>query len=351
MDRQNTSAAVLVEIGQPLQIWDLAIPALKPGQVLVDVAFSGVCHTQLLEIEGKRGHDRFIPHTLGHEGSGVVVETGPGVSKVKSGDHVVLTWIKGEGADVGSTSYQHSTQIVNSGAISTFMRRTIISENRLVPIPQTMPLREAALLGCAFPTGAGIVFKSAGVKPGDSVAIFGAGGIGLSAVAAASLMNADPIVAVDIHDYKLQLAASLGARHTINSAQGDAVATLLALTGGRGFDVVIEAVGRKETMEAAFQATRDHGGVCVLAGNLPHGETISVNPFHLIRGRRMVGTWGGETQPDRDIALYARLHESGKLKLAALATGDYSLDDINQAFADLKRGAVGRALIDMERVP
>src|SRR6266540_7172576 len=131
----QTDAAVLVELNQPLRLLALAVPDLKPGQVLVDVAYSGVCHSQLHEIRGRRGPDRFLPHTLGHEGSGTVRAIGPGVSKVKPGDRVVLTWIKGEGADVPATTYASELGAVNSGAISTFMRRTITCENRVVPVP------------------------------------------------------------------------------------------------------------------------------------------------------------------------------------------------------------------------
>ncbi len=345
---RHTEAAVLFELAQPLRLLELSIPNLKAGQVLVDVTFSGVCHSQLLEVRGKRGQDRFLPHTLGHEGSGTVVEVGEGVAKVKPGDRVVLSWIKGKGADVLSTVYMSGEGPINSGAISTFMRRTITCENRVTPIPAAMPLREAALLGCAVPTGAGIVLNTAEVRPGSSVAVFGVGGIGLSAVLAANLMNATVIIAVDVFDHKLEQARRVGATHLINARQQEPLGTLLEITGGRGVDYAIEAAGLRETMETAFQAVRDNGGLCVLAGNLPQGERVSLNPFNLIRGKRIIGTWGGESQPDRDIPMYVDLYLSGKLKLDGLVTHTYSLLDINQALEDLENGKVGRALIDMD---
>ena len=154
----QTEAAVLSELNQPLRLSKLTIPDLKFGQVLVEVAYSGVCHSQLLEVHGKRGLDRFLPHTLGHEGSGTVLKVGPGVTKVKPSDRVVLSWIKGSGADLPFTIYQSAEETVNSGAISTFMRHTVTCENRVTPIPDAMPLREAALLGCAIPTGARALF-------------------------------------------------------------------------------------------------------------------------------------------------------------------------------------------------
>ena len=343
----QTEAAVLFELNQPLRLLTLTIPDLKPGQVLVEVAYSGVCHSQLLEMRGKRGPDHFLPHTLGHEGSGTVLEVGPGITKVKPGDRVVLSWIKGSGANVPSLVYQSLEGPINSGAISTFMRRTVTCENRITPIPPTMPLREAALLGCAIPTGAGIVLNTARVRAGNSVAVFGVGGIGLSAVLAANLVNATTIIAIDVFDEKLEQAHRVGASHQINARQQDPLATILEITCGRGVDYAIEAAGKRETMEAAFQAVRDSGGLCVLAGNLPHGERISLDPFDLIRGKRIVGSWGGETDPDRDIPRYAELHLSGVLRLDALTTRCYRLADINRALDDLEQGVVGRALIDM----
>ena len=344
---RQTKAAVLFEPAQPLRIVTLSIADLKPGQVLVDVGYSGVCQSQLLEVRGQRGPDRFLPHTLGHEGSGTVLEVGEGVTKIKAGDRVVLSWIKGSGADLPSTVYESASGPINSGAISTFMCQTVTCESRVTPIPDEMPLREAALLGCAIPTGAGIVLNTARVRPGNSVAVFGVGGIGLSAVLAADLVHATTIIAVDVFDEKLEQARRIGASHLINARQQDPLATILEITRGRGVDCAIEAAGERETMEAAFQAVRDSGGLCVLAGNLPHGERISLDPFDLIRGKRIVGSWGGETDPDRDIPRYAALHLSGALRLDALTTRCYRLGDINRALGDLEQGVVGRALIDM----
>ena len=346
MPRQ-TEAAVLFELAQPLRAVTLSIPNLSPGQVLVDVACSGVCHTQLLEARGQRGPDRFLPHALGHEGSGTVLEVGAGVTKVKPGDHVVLSWIKGNGADVPSTVYQSSEGPINAGAISTFMRQTVTCENRVTPIPDAMPLREAALLGCAIPTGAGIVLNTAGVRPGSSVAIFGVGGIGLSAVLAASLVNATTIIAVDLFDHKLEQARNIGATHLIHARRQDTLATIFEITRGRGVDYAVECAGQRETMETAFQSVRDNGGLCILPGNLTYGERISLDPFDLIKGKRIVGTSGGETQPDRDVPLYADLYLAGRFNLNPLITHHYRLEDINQALDHLEQGKVGRALIDM----
>lgn len=346
----KTQAAVLYQLQEPLRLEELTLPALKPGQVLVEIAYSGVCHTQLLEARGKRGPDRYLPHTLGHEGAGIVREVGQDVKKVKVGDRVVCSWIKGKGADVPSTQYQGRNQPINSGAISTFLQQAVISENRLTSLPEAMPLREAALLGCAIPTGAGIVLNTLGIRPGSSVAIFGVGGIGLSTVLAANIMNATTIIAVDIFDHKLEQAKVLGATHAVNAKTSDAQQVLMELTGGKGADYAIEAAGRVQTMEAAIAAVRAPGGTAVLAGNLPAGERIRLDPFDLIRGKRILGTWGGETDPDRDIPTYAALYQAGKLPLEKLITHSYNLENINQALEDLETGKVGRALVSNSKV-
>ncbi|MBI4541807.1 MAG: zinc-binding dehydrogenase [Gemmatimonadetes bacterium] len=344
---ETTEAAVLFELGAPLRLVELELPAPRPGQLLVDVAYSGICHTQLLEARGKRGPDRFLPHTLGHEGSGVVADVGSGVTKVRPGDGVVLSWLKGSGLDVASTVYRSDAGPVNSGAISTFMRRTITCENRVTPVPAALSLRAAALLGCAIPTGFGIVFNTARVEPGATVAVYGLGGIGLSAVLGARLAGASRIIAVDVVEAKLAAAIELGATDGVDASRTDVRAAIQELTEGRGVDCAIEAAGRRESMESAFRSTRYNGGMCVLAGNLPAGQTIAIDPMDLIRGRRILGTWGGETVPDRDIPRYARLCLSGALELEKLISHEYPLADVNVGLDELESGRLTRGVLRM----
>ena len=344
----KTLAAFLIQTNQPLQIEELEIPALKKGQVLVKVAFSGVCHSQLNEVRGLKGVDNFLPHTLGHEGSGIVQAVGPGVNKVTEGNSVILTWIKGSGSDITSATYRRKDgSKVNSGAISTFMEYAVVSENRVIPVSKEHSLRELPLLGCAIPTGAGIAFNTAKVKKGDSVAVFGVGGVGLSAVIGARLREAKLIIAIDIFNHKLELARNLGATHTINCKEQDVASCLNEITHNAGVDFAIEASGNSEVMELAFQSIRTGGGLCVLAGNLPAGKTISIDPLDLIKGKRIIGSWGGETQPDRDIPVYLDLYKAGKLKLSPLITQTYKLKEINQALDELEKGMLGRGLIEM----
>ena len=340
----KTQAAVLSKLRAPLEIWELEIPPLRPGQVLVKLAYSGLCHSQLNEIRGLKGEDKFLPHTLGHEGSGTVEATGEGVTKVKSGDAVVLSWLKGEGADVPGTHYSSSYGVVNSGAISTFSNYAVISENRVIPIPKQMPLKEAALLGCALPTGAGVVKNEMGVKAGDSFAVFGAGGVGLSALLAAKYARAYPIIAVDVQEAKLQKASAFGATHVINARAQNPTTAIFEITQGRGVDYVFESAGKKEAMEQAFSSLKAPG-LCVLAGNLPKGEQISIDPFDLIRGKRIIGTWGGKSRIDHEVPYYAGLYLNKAFNLSDMITHEVPLCEINTLIDELARGNVGRGLI------
>ena len=343
----QTQAAVLFETGKALRILDLVIPPLKSGQVLVDVAYSGVCHSQLNEVRGRKGPDRFLPHTLGHEGSGTVIATGEGVTKTRQGDRVVLSWLKGNGADVTGASYLSAEGPINSGAISTFMRQTITCENRVTVIPESIPLNLAALLGCAIPTGAGMVFNSSGLARGNSLAVFGAGGIGLSAIMGAVSIGVAPIIAVDIVPEKLLKALELGATHTLNPHHGDPTSAIRSITGGKGVHVAIECAGNVLVMESAFESVMPGGGLCIVAGNPPHGESMRINPFSLIGGKRIIGTWGGESRPDTDIPHYADMFLNGTLALQKLGTDEYPLEKINLALDDLEAGRVVRAMIRM----
>jgi len=341
----KTKAAVLIGQNKPLEIRELNVPNLNPGQVLVKVAYSGICQNQLNEFKGVKGHDPFIPHTMGHEASGIVLNVGEGVTKVKPGDHVVLSWIKGKGIDVPCTKYNFNGEIVNSGAISTFMEKTVISENRVVPIPKEMPLKEAAILGCAIPTGAGVILNEMKLEKGNSIAVFGIGGVGLSSLIAAKMLDADPIIAVDVHENKLELAKHFGATHLIHAKNEDPIEKIKEITSGKGVDFSFESAGRKEVMETAFQSVKMFGGLCVIAGNVNKGDMLHINPYDLIQGKRIIGTWGGASKIDQDIAQYVKWFMDGKLKLDRLVTHEIRLEEINDLFKELESGNVGRGMI------
>jgi len=340
----KTIAAVLVEPGHPLEIGEIEIPPLQRGQVLVEVSYSGICHTQLLETRGFRGEDRFLPHCLGHEGSGVVVETGPGVSRVRRDDKAILSWIKANGADVPGTKYRWGSTTVNAGAITTFSHHAVISENRITPISDSLPMDQMALVGCAVPTGAGAVFNTAGARPGQSIAIFGVGGIGMCAVAAAAVAQCSRIIAVDLRPTQLEICRRLGATDLVNAGACDAVSEIKRIAPG-GVDIAIEATGRPQVMAQALGCVRNQGGTAVVIGNAHHGESITLDPHEFNLGKRLLGTWGGDNQPDRDFPRYVKLVGEKRIPVENMMSRSYRLEEINQALDNLEAGREARPLI------
>lgn len=345
-------AAVLHKLNEPLLVrTDVNFGAPKRGQVLVKLAFSGVCHSQLMEARGNRGIDRFLPHLLGHEGTGQVVQTGDGVTKVSPGDFVVLGWIKGSGLDGGSIEYNSpscSPHKINAGSITTFNEYALVYENRVVPLPPGVPLDVGVLFGCAIPTGAGIVTNDLKPINGSSVSIFGLGGIGMSALMATMLFQCKKVIAVDVSNDKLDMAKSFGATHTINAREIDPVAEIRNITNDEGVDYAVEASGLVQVIEQAFNSVRRHGGLCVFASHPEHGKRISIDPHELICGKQIRGSWGGSSDPDRDIPMFAQLYKEGKLPLEKLITKRYPLEDINEALEDLESHRVGRPLIEID---
>lgn len=341
-------AAVLFNLKQPLEILEVLRPELLPGQVLVKIFYAGLCHSQLMEVMGARGNDAYLPHMLGHEGVGEIVEIGKNVTKVKMGDPVVMSWIKGSGANVNSTKYDTTDGIeINAGAVTTFSEYAVISENRCVKLPKDIPFNMGALLGCAIPTGAGILFNLLNPTPGKNIAIFGLGGIGLSAFLATRLFNPHFLITVDIDDEKLKLTKTLGATHCIHAGQSDPVAEIMKITDGLGVDYAIEAAGLTKTIEQAFLAVKKQTGHCVFASHPPSGDKIELDPHHFISGKKITGTWGGECELDRDVAIFSDFYKKKKLPLEVLISKEYALSYINQALNDLLNKKIVRGLIKM----
>ena len=342
----KTEAAILVEPGKPLQVEEIAIPKLKPGQILAEIAYSGVCHTQLLEQQGYRGTDPWCPHCLGHEATGQVIDVAPDVSKVKAGDVVVLSWLKGEGADVTGTVYDWNGRSVNAGPVTTFAQKSVVSENRAILLPAGLNLLHSVMLGCAAPTGFGSVLNVCRARPGDGIVIFGTGGIGLCAVLAAASVGCDPIVAVDTNLSRLNIAKLFGATHALDAGNEGLDDHLISAKKG-GFDFAIEATGRPEVMARAFASVRDRGGKCVVIGNARHGEKLVLDPTELNKGKQLLGTWGGDTDLDRDVERYGQIISDNEANFEAVFFEKFGLRDINQALEELVVGSVGRPVIDM----
>jgi S-(hydroxymethyl)glutathione dehydrogenase / alcohol dehydrogenase len=341
----KTQAALLVQTGQPLVLAEIETPALKGGQVLVEIAYSGACGTQVMEWRGDKGEDKWVPHCLGHEGTGTVLEVGSAVTKVKAGDKVVLSWIKGSGIEAGGAVYDWDGRKVNAGGVTTFQRHSVVSENRLTLLPPDLPMDVAVLLGCAAPTGMGAVYNVLKVQPGDAVAVFGTGGIGLNALMAAALAGAMPVIGIDPNPTRRALAKIYGATHVID-ASGDVLAEIKTIVP-QGVDLAVESSGVPGVMEQTINATRQQGGRAVVIGNAKHGAVLQLNPGVFNQGKSLLGTWGGDSVPDRDYGRYGRLLGSGRFPVRDLLSKPYSLAQADQALQDLAAGKVGRPLIDM----
>lgn len=339
----RTQAAILVEKNH-IVIDEISLPPLQPGQVLVEIKYSGVCHTQLLEVRGHRGPDPFLPHCLGHEGAGIILEVGPKVEKVKAGDTVILSWMKGIGANVPGSIFDWKGKRVNAGAITTFSRHSILSENRVTKISPDFPMKEAALIGCAIPTGLGVVFNTAQPKAGESLAVFGCGGIGLCALLGAQIIGCVPRIAIDLNPQKLVLAKAMGATHCIDASKEDPVASLQKIGA---LDYAIEATGSPIAMNQAIKSVRAQGGTAVIVGNAHAGHSLNIDPKEFNQGKRLLGTWGGDNQPDLHFPRYCNLIRYGHLKLTPFTEHMYSLNQIDKALSDLETGQVLRPLIDM----
>ena len=340
-------AAVLYEPKTDLRICQLPVPDPSYGQVLVKIHYAGLCHSQLMEIKGLRGHDPYLPHLLGHEGSGVVEKTGPGVTKVRKGDRVVLTWIKTQGEDPGGFVYQSDSGVVNSGPVTTFSDYSLVSENRLVKISDDIPMELAWLFGCALLTGCGIINNIVRPPPGSNMAIFGLGGIGTSALMAAKAFHPGLLIGIDIEEAKLKQALDLGATHIINSRDGEPLKKISELTKGRGLDFAIETSGLCKVIEDAFSAVRRQGGKVIFASHPAHGQKISIDPYELICGKQITGTWGGDADPEKDAPMLSELYNNGHLPLEKLRLKRFTLDEINEAFLALESRNYTRVYIDM----
>lgn len=357
MPTRTTQAAILVEQREPLVIDAIELPdQLDAGQVLVEIKHSGVCGSQLGEVAGVKGPDPWLPHLLGHEGGGIVLETGPGVRHVRSGQHVVMHWRKGEGIDAAPGNYRWSQSPrpegkLNSGQVTTFQRHAVVSENRLTPIPNDLPLDVAALFGCPVTTGLGVVENDAQLKLGQSLVVWGSGGVGLNIIQGAAMLSATPIVAIDLHDNRLELARQLGATHTLNAngmTPTDVTEAIQdpAMLGGMA-DVVVDNTGQPAIIRAAYELTANTGKT-ILVGVPKHDAETTLHTLPLHFDKTLTGSHGGSCQPTTDIPRYLKLVETGKLDLAPLITHRYPLGDINRALDELRDGTVaGRCMIDM----
>ncbi len=344
MKVKTAKAAVLAESRKPLIVDEIALPSeLGVGQVLVKVLYTTICGAQINEIDAVKGPDKFLPHLLGHEASATVIETGLGVTSVKAGDTVVLHWRPSLGIQGPPPAYTWRGNKLNAGWVTTFNDYAVVSENRMTPIPADFDLKVAPLFGCAVTTAAGVICNDAKVKIGESVVVFGVGGVGIPLIQFASLAGANPVIAVDKVPEKLAMAKARGATHVIDASKvTDVAAEIKKIVGSKGPDKVVEATGAKAVIEMAYDLTHADG-TCVLVGVPSEKVTIYTLPIHF--NKILTGSHGGDAHPQIDIPRIIGLVNAKRISFEGLITHEFPLDDINAALDVVRSGTAGRVLL------
>jgi S-(hydroxymethyl)mycothiol dehydrogenase len=346
--------------GAPVSIETVVVPDPGPGEAVVDVQACGVCHTDLHYREGGINDD--FPFLLGHEAAGRVSAVGEGVTNVQVGDFVILNWravcgqcracLKGEPQYCFATHNAAQKMTLADGTalspalgIGAFVEKTLVHSGQCTKVDPEAPATAAGLLGCGVMAGVGAAINTAGVRRGESVAVFGCGGVGDAAIAGAKLAGATTIIGVDIDDRKLAWATKLGATHTVNSKETDAVEAIKALTGGFGADVTIDAVGHPKVFEQAFYA-RDLAGRVVMVGVPTPGMTIELPAIEIFgRGGAIKSSWYGDCLPSRDFPMLVDLYLQGRFPLEEFVSETIALEDVEEAFEKMHRGEVLRSVV------
>ncbi|MFJ5611704.1 S-(hydroxymethyl)mycothiol dehydrogenase [Streptomyces sp. NPDC093221] len=357
---QEVRAVIAPGKGEPVRVDTVVVPDPGPGEALVRIQACGVCHTDLHYREGAINDD--FPFLLGHEAAGVVETVGDGVTEVAPGDFVILNWravcgrcracLRGRPWYCFDThnakqkmTLKDGTELSPALGIGAFAEKTLVAAGQCTKVDPAVSASVAGLLGCGVMAGIGAALNTGNVGRGDSVAVIGCGGVGDAAVVGSRLAGAARIIAVDIDDRKLATASAMGATHTVNSRDRDAVEAIRELTGGNGADVVIDAVGRPETYKQAFYA-RDLAGTVVLVG-VPSPEMTLELPLLDVfgRGGALKSSWYGDCLPSRDFPMLIDLHLQGRLDLGAFVTETIALDEVEAAFARMSEGDVLRSVV------
>ena len=359
-------AAVLREVGKPMEIEEVQVSKPSPREVLIRTAYAGVCHSDLHFQDGSYPYP--MPAVLGHESAGIVEQVGSDVTYVKPGDHVITCLSafcghcehcltghmslcqepelqRGEGQDSRLSSGGETVhQFLN---LSSYAEQMLVHEHAIAKVREDMPLDRAALIGCGVTTGVGAVIHTAGVEPGSTVAVIGCGGIGLSCINGASIAGAGRIIAIDMVPSKLELAKAFGATDVVNAADGNAVQEVIEMTGG-GVHYSFEAIGLKATAEQAFSMAK-RGGTATVIGMIPVGEMIEIHGAELLAEKKIQGCIMGSNRFRIDMPRFVDFYLAGKLHLDEMISGRIGLEGVNEALEDLRGGAdVARRIIEFE---
>lgn len=357
-------AAVCREFGKPLVIEEVEIDPPREGEVMVRLSACAICHSDILYMEGAWGGARKLPAIFGHEASGVVETTGPGVTGLMPGDHVIASLIRSCGhCFYCAQGDQHLCETIfpldreirmhdkQGGAVfqglrtAAFAEFNVVDQSQIVKIPKSLPLDSACLLACGVITGLGAVVNTAKLPSGSSVVVIGAGGVGLNSIQGAVISGGHPVIAIDLLQSKLQAARQFGATHVIDPVAQDALEMVKSLTAGRGADFVFVTVGSVKAIEQGLAMLR-RAGTLVIVGMPPSGVTAAIEAVDFASlGQRILGSKMGSSRLAVDVPKLVVLYETGRLKLDELISARYPLDDINQAIAEANRGAALRNVI------
>ena len=288
-----------------------------------------------------------LPHLLGHEGAGVVLEIGQGVRTVTKGDHVVLHWRKGSGIEAEPAKYRRGEEIIGAGRVTTFSERAVVSENRLTTIDKDIPFEIAALMGCAVTTAFGLINNDAQLKIGQSIAVAGCGGVGLNIIQGAAIVAGEPIIAIDIHSKKLSMAEDFGATYCIDSEYDDFYEIIKDITKGDGVDVFIDCTGNPQVIEKGLNCVADNGKLIMVGQPDISEDLLFTNMRKHFRGITIMDSQGGDTNPTIDIPRYLNLYRQDKINLDDLITHKYPLEKINEAIMKVQSGEAGRCIVTM----
>ena len=357
---RTVQGVVSKAVGEPVTLEEVVIPDPGPGEAVVGIQACGVCHTDLHYREGGINND--FPFFLGHEAAGVVEEVGPGVTEVAPGDFVILNWravcgqcrscLRGRPNICFNThnasqkmTLADGTELSAALGIGAFAEATLVAAGQCTKVNRAASPVAAGLLGCGVMAGIGAAMNTGGVRPGDSVAVFGCGGVGDGAIVGAKLAGATTIIGVDIDNRKLEWAGEFGATHTINSNDEDPVHAIKGLTGGNGVDVAIEAIGLPDVYQQAFKA-RDLAGTVVLVG-VPAPDMTLELPFIEVfgRGGALKSSWYGDCLPSKDFPMLIDLYLQGRLDLDRFVSETIGVGDVEEAFHKMERGEVLRSVV------
>jgi len=338
-------AAVLVSQNEPLEIVELKYPTIGPDQLLVKIKYSGICRSQLMEVRGKRGLDKWIPHTLGHEAVGIVQELGSHISEYEVGETVVLSWVADK--KIPTPGYVYETtdgRKINSGPISTFSEMAVIHESRVHKIQGNFSDEILSLFGCALITGVGMTIKYFDPEKHRKVLVLGFGGIGSAAAIALEIFKDIEITVLDTSLERVEMAKALGFK---NSFHATSLNNIDAHAKFSHFDLCLESGGSAESIELGFSLISSDGTL-VFASHPPLGDKIYIDPYELIKGKKIVGTWGGDLDTKLAVKTVSEHLSKSKLPLELLVGEHFSLQKINDALNYLSESRSGRALLDCE---